>query len=396
MPAGFEQLKKRVILKGLCTACGACVGVCPKKVLKVADVDGELEPKLIGKCIQCGLCSGVCAGANIPLADMDTWLFGRKSSFQNHPLGIYRQCLRGYATDPWIRATSSSGGATTAVLNYALKKGVIDAAIVAGADPQRPWRCVPFLAASPEELRKATRFTAEMVSVNSLLREAVVEKGFKKIAVVGMPCHIHPLRKMQMAGRPAEIARAIKLTLGLFCASTYYFEGIKHLLYEFAGLDKLEEIAALDYKGGQWPGSLTATTKDGKIHHVATKHEYTWHFLGPGSKRDRCLMCPDFSARVADLALGDVFQKVSPDPNINAILVRTKTGEEIVRQAVRAGFLSVEKHPPEFVPKSGMGWESKEHANIHRMKFRKRYGWPVPDYQYPVEMCRLPGKLVFP
>ena len=222
------------------------------------------------------------------------------------------------------------------------------------------------------------------------------KKGFKKTAVGGMPCHIHPLRKMQMAGRPAEIARAIKLTLGLFCASTYYFEGIKHLLYEFAGLDKLEEIAALDYKGGQWPGSLTATTKDGKIHHVATKHEYTWHFLGPGSKRDRCLMCPDFSARVADLAMGDVFQKVSPDPNINAILVRTKTGEEIVRQAVRAGFLSVEKHPPEFVPKSGMGWESKEHANIHRMKFRKRYGWPVPDYQYPVEMCRLPGKLVFP
>jgi coenzyme F420 hydrogenase subunit beta len=281
-------------------------------------------------------------------------------------------------------------------LQYALEKGVIDAAIVAGADPKRPWRCIPILATTLEELRKATRFTAEMVSVNSLLRKAVVEKGFKKIGIVGMPCHIHPLRKIQMANRPSQIARAIKLTLGLFCASTYYFEGIKHLLFEFAGLDKMEEIVSLDYKGGAWPGSLTAATRDGKIHHVATKHEYTWHFLGPGSKRDRCLMCPDFSARVADVAMGDVFQKVSPDPNINAILVRTKTGEDIVKQAVKAGVLSVENHPPGFIPKSGMGWESKEHANIHRMKFRKRYGWPVPDYQYPVEMCRLPGKLVFP
>jgi hypothetical protein len=68
----------------------------------------------------------------------------------------------------------------------------------------------------------------------------------------------------------------------------------------------------------------------------------------------------------------------------------------MVQKAVRTGYLRVENHPPEFIPKSGMGWESKEHANIHRMKFRKRYGWPMPDYQYPVEMCRLPGKLVFP
>ncbi len=396
MPRGFADLKKEVIDRGLCTACGTCVGVCPKEVLEIFYVDGEPEPRLIGKCIQCGLCSAICAGARIPLADMDQWLFGRKASFQNHPLGLYRKSLRGYSTDPQIRAASSSGGATTSILRCALEKGTLDAAIVACADPQKPWRFIPSLVTTPEELQKATRFTAEIVSVNSLLRKAVVEKGFKKIGVVGLPCHIHSLRKIQMANRPPAIARAVKLTLALFCASTYYFEGIRHLLFEFAGLENLEDIICLDYKGGQWPGSLTATTKEGKIHHVSTKHEYTWHFLGPGSKRDRCLMCPDFSGRVADVALGDVFQKVTPDPNLNAILVRTQAGEDFVRKAVRSGYLWVENHPPEFIPKSGMGWESKEHANIHRMKFRKRCGWPMPDYQYPVEMCRLPGKLVFP
>ena len=235
-----------------------------------------------------------------------------------------------------------------------------------------------------------------MVSVNSLLRQAVVEKGHKKIAVVGLPCHVHSLRKIQMAKRPAEIARSIKLTIGLLCASTYYFEGIRHLLMEFGGIDQLEDIAAMDYKGGPWPGSLTVATKDGKIHHVATKHEYTWHFLGPASKRDRCLMCPDFSARVADIALGDIFQKVTPDPNINAILVRTANGEEILEQAVKRGFIFVEPHPPALIPKSGMGWESKEHGGMHRMRQRKRYGWPLPDYQYALEMCHLPGKQVFP
>jgi ferredoxin len=32
---GFEQLKKKVIDKGLCTACGTCAGVCPKHVLEM-------------------------------------------------------------------------------------------------------------------------------------------------------------------------------------------------------------------------------------------------------------------------------------------------------------------------------------------------------------------------
>jgi coenzyme F420 hydrogenase subunit beta len=393
---GFGKLKKDVVDRGLCMGCGTCVGVCPEKVLEAAFVDGEPEPRLIGKCTRCGLCGEVCPGASIPLADMDQWLFGRRSSFNRDPLGIFRQCLRGHAVDPLLRSTSSSGGATSAILKYALDLGVIDAAVIVAADPRMPWRCAPTLATRSADVGRATRTSVEMVSVNAILRHAVVERGFKKLAVVGLPCHIHGLRKIQMANRPPEIAAAIKISLGLLCASTYYFEGIHHLLREFAGIENLEDVALLDYRGGQWPGSLTAATKDGKIHHVATKHDYTWHFLMPGSRRDRCQMCPDFSARVADISLGDIFQKVTPDPNINSILVRTEAGEEFVNGAVKAGYLAVENHPPEFIPKSGMGWEAKEHANFHRMKFRKRYGWPMPDFQYPVEMCPLPGKLSFP
>jgi len=394
--AGFDDLKRSVIDRGLCTACGACIGVCPTGVLEVVYVEGEPEPSLIGKCIRCGLCSKICGGASVPMADLDKWLFGRRSSIHKDPLGIYRKSLRGYSTDPQLRATSATGGATSALVGYGLSRGVIDGALMVCADPQKPWRCVPMIVTNPEQMRKATRFSPEIVSVNSLLRHAVSDRGLKKIAVVGLPCHIHSLRKIQMFNRPSEIAGALRLTIGLFCASTYYFEGVRHLLSEFVGIDRLEEISAMDYRGGAWPGALTVLTRDGKIHHVATKHEYTWHVLGPASKRDRCLMCPDFSARMADVALGDIFQKVSPDPNTNAILVRTKAGEEMVKGAVRAGFLATEPHPAGMIPKSGMGWESKEHANIHRMRARKRYGWPLPDYQYDLDICPLPGKLHFP
>ena len=107
-------------------------------------------------------------------------------------------------------------------------------------------------------------------------------------------------------------------------------------------------------------------------------------------------MCPDFSARVSDLSMGDVFQKVSDNPNLTAVLVRTETGERILSDAVASHAIALEDHPHDFIPKSGMGWESKEHAGIFRSRQRKRFGWPTPEYQYPLQMCPLPGKVVFP
>jgi hypothetical protein len=36
--------------------------------------------------------------------------------------------------------------------------------------------------------------------VNDLVAEALIKRKYKKIGVVGLPCHIHGLRKLQAAG----------------------------------------------------------------------------------------------------------------------------------------------------------------------------------------------------
>lgn len=397
MKESFARLKKQVINRGLCTGCGTCAGVCPEEVIEMTFVEGEPEPKLTGKCTQCGLCLKTCSGEFVPLSDLDTWLFGKTSSFHQEPLGIYRKSLRGYASDSELREKASSGGITSAVLNFALDNHIIDGAIVVCPDPVIPWRFSPALITESEQMKRAARSTPDMIPLNALLRHAVLEKGCKKIGIVGLPCHIHSLRKIQMEKDPPEIAAAIKLCIGLFCAATYYFEGIRHLLSEFAGIENLEDIIAMDYRGGKWPGALSVVTKEGKIIHVSSKHEYTWHFLGPATyKRDRCLMCPDFSARIADLSMGDIFQKIGNNPNLTAVLARTEFGEKLITDAMAAGYIHLEDHPAELIPKSGMGWESKEHAGIFRSRNRKRFGWPTPDFQYPLEICPLPGNIVFP
>lgn len=400
MEYGIDNLMTEVIESGLCAACGMCAGVCPKSSIdmyyesKIADP----IPRKIGDCDNCGLCYDTCPGKYIPMRDIDKIFFGRECDQDNELLGIFKQSYKGYATDEMLRTGASSGGVVSALISYALDAQIIDGAFLVGWNQEWPWRAIPMLVQSSAEVRKSVRTVLEMVPVNSLLSEAVRKRGLKKIGIVGVPCHIHALRKLQLLGTPADLAKSIKIMIGLYCANTHYYEGIYHMLRELGGIAELEEIVAMDYRGGQWPGSNMVMTKDGRMRHIATKHERTWHFLQSASyKRDRCMMCIDFSAEVADISAGDIFQKVdSPVREITGFLVRTQVGEELVLGAEKKGYIAMSHHDPELIPSSGLGWESKKHAAMFRLIQRKRYGWPTPDYQYPLKIRYLNRRLVFP
>ena len=304
---GFHDLYEEVIDQGLCVACGACAGVCPVQAISMENSRQEAEPVLTGNCSTCGICMKVCPGKNVPLRDIDERFMGRARDFEADPLGVYKNVYKGWAADPTVRSASSSGGMVSALLQYAFDSGRIDGALVLGWDEEKPYRAVPMLIRRADEVMTCCRWAAEAVPVLASLNRAVYGEKLGRLAVVGMPCQIHAVRKIQMNG-PKKIADAIALTLGLFCASTYYFEGIKHLIFEFSDTRSLDDLIAIDYRGGAAPGSLTVVDKDRKVVNVASKHDYTWHFLGPASfKRDRCLMCVDFAAEAADISCGDIF-----------------------------------------------------------------------------------------
>jgi len=381
---GFQNLKEEVVNSGLCTGCGTCVGVCTAHAISMDYKADEPEPILTGKCVDCGMCYDVCPGKYIPLPELDKEFLGKERDFENDHLGVYRYCGRGYAKNDDIRSISSSGGMISSLLICALEEKIIDAVILAGWRKDKPWRCEPYIATTPEEVMKALRTGMMVVSNNELLCEAVMKRGYNKIGIVGCPCHVHGIRKLQQGGKPKKIANSIKLVLGLFCAACYYWEGTRHLLQEFGKIKDIKSIKAMDYRGGQYPGGLEVLTQDGKIRFIASKHDYTWHLFGPASyKRDRCLMCVDFSAELADVSCGDIFQDIGyKDRRWVATISRTKTGGELIKVAIDKGYIHIEEHNPELIPASGMGWESKKHAGVYRLLQRKRYGWPVPDYGY--------------
>jgi coenzyme F420 hydrogenase subunit beta len=79
-----------------------------------------------------------------------------------------------------------------------------------------------------------------------------------------------------------------------------------------------------------------------------------------------------------------------------AAIARTDMGQKLVQGAADAGYIECSPHDPAMVTSSGMGWESKKHANMLRLIERKRFGWPTPDYQYALGQDALKRKMTFP
>ncbi|MDA8228252.1 MAG: Coenzyme F420 hydrogenase/dehydrogenase, beta subunit C-terminal domain, partial [Desulfitobacterium hafniense] len=234
---GFERLQERVIERGLCTACGTCVGVCPAKAITIRRYDGEPLPFLDGKCSECGNCEAVCPGEEINLYELELGIFGRIRTWgtprnpEELHLGIFKDTYRGWALNQKIRQNGSGGGVVTGILAWALESGLVDGVIVAGFNPQKAWQTQPFLARSPEDVYLYAQSKYAVVTMNSLLQEAI-ESGCERLGIVGLPCQVHALRKLKGLGRPKRVAERLKLVIGLFCASQFYFEGTRHLLVE--------------------------------------------------------------------------------------------------------------------------------------------------------------------
>jgi coenzyme F420 hydrogenase subunit beta len=385
---GFSDLFADVINQGLCCVCGTCVGVCPRDTLTMdfgdpPFFDKEPQPKVREQnCNECSLCYTACPGREIPLPELDKSLFGRQRNPENEPLGIYRGIYEGFAMDSATRDRGPSGGATTAIVMYALEKGIIDGAIVATNNPRYPWRMTPTIATTAKELIAAMSSKHILVPTNALLSEAIMRRGLKNLAVVGCPCHIEGIRKIQMEGAPKKIAEAVKLTISLYCGRNYWWEGTRHLLSEECGVTDLREVKSLTYRGGERPKRLIVQLADGGQKEVSLLTSVVSYILP--NQSERCSLCYDFSGEVADISVGDHYLAffLRPDkPGWNSIIARTEIGEEILLNAQQEGYLFVREGPEEFVI-TNFGCECKKHGSVHQLQWRKKHGWAVPDFGY--------------
>jgi len=379
-----------VLKSRLCTGCGACIGLCPNQALELTldHEKGIFLPKLNKeKCTRCSICYQVCAGSKIDFELLNEDIFGKKP--ENVILGNYLNCYTGHAADSSIRYKSASGGIVTQLLLFALEAEVIDGALVARMKRNDPLKPECFIAKTKNEIIEASGSRYCPVPTNVLIRKIVDDDG--RFAVVGLPCHIHGVRKAELINK--KLKEKIVLHLGLFCHHVPSFHATE-LLLQRLGIRK-NEIAELQYRGEGWPGSMKILLKGGAK--KTLPYQRCWDFLGldffiPA----RCLVCSDGLNELADLSCGDAWLPEFSNDSLGTsiLLSRNNVSEGLLKKAVLAGRLELDSIPPQKVIQSQLGmlyFKKNVETRIRWLRRKIEYSNSLEpsasDYLYSLFVC---------
>jgi len=312
---GWKELEEEIINTGKCVLCGACGAFCSNikfdMIKEIPIEDGSCKDS--NTCRDgFGVCYNICPKTGIdqiPLKLLDKWTFGKD---QEDILGHYIEILSVKLTEKAKTELPKSAGIITLLLSTAMKEGFIDAAIVTGKDEN--FKPYPYIATSPQDLANSIGYKPSQSPTLSLIGEAI-NKEFSDIAVVGTPCQIQALRKMQNHPRfDFEAYDLVTLTIGTFCFGTFY----KQLLdqyYQELGIapNKIQKID---------------TDKENfkmKIYNDSTYKEIPLNSLYDKAIRNSCFSCSDYTASFADISIGDVGSK----EQWKTVIIRTERGKHI-------------------------------------------------------------------
>lgn len=366
-----------VFCNGLCTRCGTCVGLSDGAV-EFVDRSGTYLPERRGD-IPAELADRIwrgCSAASVSFPDINAFVFG--SHAKRHPyLGHTESIDVAFACDPAIRRAGASGGLLSTTLLWLLNKGRIDGAVVTRMSAEQPWLAESVVARTRAEILSAAQSKYVITSVNEIL--PAIGRFDGMLAYVGLPCQVHGIRKLQMAGDPS--VRNIKYVLGPFCGNTLHHCSIRTLLRAHGHSD-LSEIASLTFREGEWPGNMRIELTSGERIQLPKFHA---NYLIPFSIMKRCLLCTDLTNEFTDISGGDAWAPVYEErgKGFSIALGRTKAGQEILdamseEQILEFKPLSVD----DAIAMHTHGYDLKKRGAFIRIGFRRMLGKPVPDYGY--------------
>jgi coenzyme F420 hydrogenase subunit beta len=350
----FFDLIQQVQKPGLCHRCGGCVTFCRAVNYGALDLDADGKPRYgdIEKCIECGLCHAICP--EISELEKET----RERVGWTAPSGRVIDVTVARAADPAVRKAATDGGVVTALLLHLLERGRIDGAIV--TTQSGAYRRRPALATTSEELKQAAGFFfdtshgmkdfGDRYMTHSQIEEfdPMMKRGLKRVALVGTPCQIKSVRRMQTLGLvPSD---AVQICLGLFCSGNFTFGDAERRRLAEIGRFAWEEVRKVNIKD-----DLLIHLRSGEIRSIGlTDLEFM--------RRHACRYCPDYTAEFADIAFGGI----GAAEGWTTVLTRTPLGRAAYADAAGAGRLE------EFSRSVNPNYATQAMAKIRTWSVRKR------------------------
>lgn len=334
----FSDLQHDVIEQGLCGKCGGCYSFCSAGELNALRIATDELPTYSdeSKCIKCGICYLICPQTttlNQDLKEQFGWVA---------PIGNIQEITSARTTDSNIARVCTDGGVVTSLLTYLLEQKQIEGAIVSKKiDPINRKAGIAF---SREEIISAAgsgyigashleELGGQFTTYSPILREVkeLTSRRLQNIAVVGTPCQITTIRKMQCLGiLPAHL---IKYTIGLFCIENFLFTDSAQADLEHRYDLKFSQIQKINIKD-----TFIVSLPD-RIIHIPLEDIET-------IARPACLVCRDFSNEYADVSVGGLG---SPDGYTTSI-TRSLKGEQLFSRALDGGYIEeiadVESYKP--------------------------------------------------
>lgn len=289
--------------------------------LRPVTVDGS-PPEALSSCP--GLGSNVKASAGV-------W----------HPIwGEIRQAFVGWANDPEIRYSGSSGGAVTGICGDLIEVGRVDAVLHCGAADDDPTRTEPKVSGNTTELmiRAGSRY-APSSTLSQL--SGLLETGLRYV-VVGKPCEIAALAEARREN--SDLARVFPVLVSFFCAGVPSQHATASIIKKLGA--KRDEIDDFRYRGNGWPGLTKVTFRDGT--EASMRYSESWGALLSPHLQTRCKLCADGVGMAADIVCADAWEVdargypvFEERPGESVILSRTALGDEILEQVRQNGALTL-------------------------------------------------------
>ncbi len=353
----WKELYEEVITSGLCTGCAGCVIACPHDVIgydheqggyKPFHLEDELGPGDCGHGLKgCTSCTRACPRFRAWEPEANEHLFDRERQ-PDEVAGIYSDILLTRASDDMVHRMGQDGGLVSAILIWAMDEGYIDAALTSFLDGAAgDWKAKPGVAANRDEVLESagSRYT---YSANTLAMDEALERGFSKLALVGMSCQssVPPVMWHRKIGK---ISKPIVFNIGLLCSKTFDDAIFEELFEAKYGLAK-QDMVKMNIKG-----VFQIWMRDGSFHEINLKECHDW-------TREGCTHCPDFAAEHADISTGGI----GKDNDWTLTMVRTELGREIIQRMIADG--SIIARPADEDPAAI--------ALMRKLAERSRARWP--------------------
>lgn len=321
-----------IVEKRLCSGCGACAFVGRDHGVRMEDFPNVGRRPVGVKQLPIAVKDqivAVCPGASV---ESRGW--GDHEPDHNEVLvGPSQRIWEGWAANPEIRWSASSGGVVTALAVYALEHLDMAMVVHTGADPDVPWGNRTRVSTSRSELiaNSGSRYTTSS-PVEAL---HLIEASDRPCVFIGKPCDVAAVAALRRS-RP-RLDRNLGLVLSFFCAGTPTSSASLRLAGQL-GFSDPEAITSVRYRGQGWPGHFKVADDQGREGRLT--YDESWGALASRQRQLRCQLCPDGLGELADVTGGDAWhRKAEGSDGVSMILARTERGREIVEGALTEGYL---------------------------------------------------------